>query len=210
MKVLFLYILLLIIFPNSAFSYSSIIGEENATKSDTIVYEIDIEKSRLDWYCDIHDGYIMLDSGYITIYNNEIIAGRFVICMESLIDLDIIDYELMRITFENTLKSIEFFNTAKFHHSVFEFDYVQKTNSGYNITGELELMSVVQCIDFDAEFEFSNDKLIATSDSITIDRTHWGITSMSKDDAKSDRSFIVPNEIGIVVHLVAYEYSNSQ
>ncbi len=172
--------------------------------SDTIVYQINIEESRLDWYCDIHNGYVSLDSGYIVISNNEIIDGRFVICMESIIDLDIDDYELMRITLENTLKSIEFFNSPKYHHSFFEFDYVEQSEKGYFITGELELMGVAQCIDFDSELEFNDTKLIATSDSIIIDRTHWGITSMSKEDAKSNQSFIVPNDIGIIVYLVAY------
>ena len=172
--------------------------------SDTIVYQINIEESRVDWYCDIHNGYISLDSGYIVISNNEIIDGRFVICMESIVDLDIDDYELMRITLENTLKSVDFFNTPKFHHSVFEFDNVEQSEKGYHITGELELMSVAQCISFNSEFEFDDNKLIATSDSIIIDRTHWGVTSMSEGDAKSNKSFIVPNDIGIIVHLVAY------
>ena len=143
------------------------------------------------------------DSGYISTYNDEIVAGRFVICMESIIDIDIDNYELMRITLENTLKSIEFFNTPIFHHSFFDFDYVEKSEKGYYITGELELMGIAQCIDFDSEFEFNDNNLIIISDSIIINRTHWGITSMSKDDAKSDQSFIVPDEIGIVVHLVA-------
>lgn len=189
-----------LVLPNWGFSFTNTPDEKYPTNSDTLVYKIDIEKSRLDWYCDIHDGYIMLDSGYITIVDKEIIAGRFVICMESIIDLDIEDYELMRITLENTLKSIEFFYTAKFHHSIFEFDYTKKSDKGYNITGELELLGVIQCINFNAEIEYNHDELIATSDSIVIDRTHWGITSMSKNDAKSDKSFIVPNDIGIVVH----------
>lgn len=179
-------------------------GGENVITNDTIVYHIDIEKSYIHWYCDLHNGHVYLDSGYILMYNDEVLAGRFVICMESIIDLDIDNYELMRITLENTLKSIEFFNAPLFHYSFFDFDYTEKSEVGYHITGELELMGVSQCIDFNSKFEFNDNNLIATSDSIIIDRTHWGITSMSKDDAKSDNSFIVPNEIGIIVHLVAY------
>ncbi len=204
MKLLLFHIILLVLLPMLVFAQANITEKEISNSNDTIVYQIDVDSSKLDWYCDIHNGHVFLDSGYISIYSGEIIAGRFVICMESIIDLDIDDYELMRITLENTLKSIEFFNTPKFHHSFFEFDHVNKTDDGYHITGELELMSVPQCIDFNAEFEFDHNNLIITSDSIVIDRTHWGITSMSKNDVKSDQSFIVPNEIGIVVHLVAY------
>jgi len=203
MKLFFYHILLLLALPTLVFAKLNIIEKTTDNSNDTITYQIDIEKSKLNWYCDIHNGHAYLDSGYISIYNDEIIAGRFVICMESIIDLDIDDYELMRLTLENTLKSIEFFNTPKFHHSFFEFDYTEKSEKGYHITGELELMGIAQCINFNAVFEFDDNNLIITSDSIIIDRTHWGITSMSKDDAKSNQSFIVPNEIGIVVHLVA-------
>ena len=204
MKLNLSYILILFILPITVFSKVNFIKDIPKTHTDTIVYQIDVDSSKLDWYCDIHNGHVFLDSGYISIYNGEIIAGRFVICMESIIDLDIDDYELMRITLENTLKSIEFFNTPVFHHSFFEFDNANKSDDGYHITGELELLGVAQCVDFGAEFEFDEDNLIIKSDSIVIDRTHWGVTSMSKNDVKSDQSFIVPNEIGIVVHLVAY------
>jgi len=204
MKLVLSHIILLLAIPIFAFSIDNNIGDDKSVNTDTLVYHIDIEISQLDWYCDIHHGYVLLDSGYIKVSNNEIIDGRFVICMESLIDLDIDNYELMKLTLENTLKSIDFFNTAKFHYSVFEFDLVEESEKGHDINGELELMGVSQCIDFNAKLVFDDNKLIATSDSIVIDRTHWGITSMSKDDAKSDKSFIVPNEIGIIVHLVAY------
>ena len=204
MKIIQFYILLFFVLPITISAKVNFSETTPLNNSDTIVYQIDIKESRVNWYCDIHNGYVSLDSGYIVISNNEIIDGRFVICMESIVDLDIDDYELMRITLENTLKSVEFFNTPKFHHSAFEFDYVEQSEKGYFITGELELMGVTQCIDFDSEFEVDGNKLIATSDSITIDRTHWGVTSMSEDDAKSNKSFIVPNDIGIIVNLVAY------
>ena len=181
-----------IIFPN----------KENPS-SDTIVYQIDTDSSYLHWYCDLHNGHVFLDSGYISIINDEIVSGRFVICMESILKLDIDDYELMRITLENTLKSIEFFNTPLFHHSFFEFDQSEESDKGYIITGELELMGVAQCISFDSKFDFDDNIVIITSDSIVINRTHWGITSMSEMDAKSNESFIIPDDIGIVVHLVA-------
>ncbi len=199
MKLLFFILLLPIVLFSEVNS-----DKENNIKynNDTIIYSIDNEKSRIDWYCDIHNGYIKLDSGNIKMYNGEIVSGRFVICMESVFDLDIDNYELMKVTLENTLKSVEFFNTVKFHTSDFEFDDAIVSENGYEITGELRLMNVSQCINFGSEFIFDDDSLMITSDSIIIDRTHWGITSMSKNDAKSDKSFIVPNDIGIVVHLI--------
>ena len=113
MKIFQIYILLFFVLPTTISAKVNFSETTPINNSDTIVYQINIEESRLDWYCDIHNGYISLDSGYIVISNNEIIDGRFVICMESIVDLDIDDYELMRITLENTLKSVEFFNSPK-------------------------------------------------------------------------------------------------
>jgi len=202
MKTIFTHIILFLLLHAVVFA-SENSPQSKAKTNDTVVYQIDTDSSYLHWYCDLHNGHIFLDSGYISMINNELVSGRFVICMESIVDLDIDNYELMRITLENTLKSIEFFNTPLFHHSYFEFDQCEKSDKGYTITGELELMGVAQCIDFDSKFELNNNDLTITSDSIIINRTHWGITSMSELDAKSNTSFIVPNDIGIVVHLVA-------
>jgi len=202
MKLLLSHILLLLLLPSVIFASIVVSNDEN-DGSDTIVYQIDTDSSYIHWYCDLHNGHVLLDSGYISIIDNELVEGKFVICMESILDLDIDDYELMRITLENTLKSIEFFNTPVFHHSFFKFDQSEKSDNGYIITGELELMSIAQCISFDSNFEFDNNNLTIKSDSIIINRTHWGITSMSEVDAKSNESFIVPDHIGIVVHLVA-------
>ena len=193
MKTLLSHIIILFLLNNVVF----------AIENDTVVYQIDIDSSYIHWHCDLHNGNVFFDDGYISMINNELISGKFTICMESIVDLDINDYELMRITLENTLKSIEFFNTPLYHHSYFEFDQSEKTKKGYNITGELTLMGIAQCINFNSEFEFDNNNLTITSDSIIINRIHWGITSMSELDAKSNDSFIVPNDIGIVVHLVA-------
>ena len=202
MKLLLSHILLLFLLPTVIFANINMPNNENGS-SDTIVYQIDTDSSYIHWYCDLHNGHVFLDSGYISLINDEVISGRFVICMESILNLDINDYELMRITLENTLKSIEFFNTPLFHHSFFEFDQSEKSDKGHIITGELELMGVEQCMSFNSKFDFDDNNLVITSDSLIINRTHWGITSMSEMDAKSNDSFIVPNDIGIVIHLVA-------
>ena len=197
MKNLLLYIITLLLLNNV------VVATGNATEKDTIIYQIDTTNSYIQWYCDLHNGNVFFDDGYISMINNELISGKFVICMESIVDLDINDYELMRITLENTLKSIDFFNTASFHQSLFNIDIATKSKKGYVITGELNLVGINECISFDSKFEFDNNNLTITSDSIIINRTNWGITSMSKEDAKSNESFIVPNDIGIIVHLVA-------
>ena len=66
-------------------------------------------------------------------------------------------------------------------------------------------MGITKCIDFQYDLILESDSLWAKTAEIVIDRTDWGSTSMSKDDAKNDKSFIVPNEIKIIVTLVAHQ-----
>ncbi len=171
--------------------------------TDTTIYIIDTDSSKVEWACDLHKGYVLFENGEVKISKGKIVGGTFNICMESIVDVDI-DYELMRITLENTLKSIEFFYTEKYHYSNFTIDYIETVHGSSSIYGDLTLLGITKCINFQYDLILESDSLWAKTSEIVIDRTDWGSTSMSKDDAKSDKSFIVPNEIKIIVTLFAY------
>ncbi len=181
--------------------FSTHSAKANIIISDTTSYTINTDSSKVEWACDLHNGYLLLEEGELLLVDGEIVNGDFRICMESIIDLDI-DYELMRITLENTLKSIEFFNTEKYHYSSFNIDYVENNNDNSLIYGDLTFLGVTKCIDFNYNTTLQNDSIFVTTEEIIIDRTDWGSTSMSKNDAKSDKSFIVPNDVKIKVILV--------
>ncbi len=183
----------------SFLQFSANLAEAEEIYSDTTSYTIDTDSSKVEWACDLHHGYLLLEEGKLLLVDGEIVLGDFRICMESIIDIDI-DYELMRITLENTLKSIEFFNTEKYHYSSFNIDFVENKNN--LIYGDLTFLGVTKCISFNYNTTLQNDSIFVTTEEIIIDRTDWGSTSMSKDDAKSDKSFIVPNDVKIKVILV--------
>ncbi len=183
----------------SFLQFSANLAEAEEIYSDTTSYTIDTDSSKVEWACDLHHGYLLLEEGKLLLVDGEIVNGDFRICMESIIDLDI-DYELMRKTLENTLKSIEFFNTEKYHYSSFNIDFVENKNN--LIYGDLTFLGVTKCISFNYNTTLQNDSILVTTEEIIIDRTDWGSTSMSKDDAKSDKSFIVPNDVKIKVILV--------
>jgi polyisoprenoid-binding protein YceI len=171
------------------------------TGSDTLTYLIDTSLSKVEWACDIHLGYLSFESGELQVFDGKLVGGSFDVCMESIIDIDI-DYDLMRLTLQNTLKSVEFFYAEKYHFSNFRIDHIEETPDGEIVFGDLTIVGVTNCISFPFELEFASGTLTATSGEIILDRTDWGITSMSKEDAKSDKSFIVPNDFKIVVTLV--------
>ena len=186
------------------FQISTLFANAEEITADTTIYIIDTDSSKIEWVCDLHKGYVLFENGEIKILNGKIVDGTFDICMESIVDVDI-DYELMRITLENTLKSIEFFYTEKYHYSNFTIDYIETVQGSSYIYGDLTILGVTKCINFQYDLILESDSLWAKTAEITIDRTDWGSTSMSKDDAKSDKSFIVPNEINITVTLVGFQ-----
>jgi len=179
------------------FSSTYLYAEENL--SDTTYFSINNDSSKVEWACDLHHGFILLENGELALVDNELVAGEFKICMGSITDLDI-DYDLMRETLQNTLKSIEFFNTEIYHYSSFDIDYVDNTNK--IIYGDLTFLGVAKCVELKYNLTLSNDSIVAISQEITIDRSDWGSISMSKEDAKCDKSFIVPNDVKIKVTLV--------
>ena len=170
---------------------------------DTTTYFVDIEKSKVEWFCSKHTGYVKFKSGYLKFKDDDIVDGNFTICMDSIVNCDI-DYELMRLTLHNVLKSREFFNVEKYPVSTFHINSSRKLEGNeYCISGNMELLGVSRPVSFHSEVDFDNGILQATSKKFIIDRTEWGITTMSKDYVESEDSFIVTNEIGLVIHLVA-------
>ena len=71
------------------------------------------------------------------------------------------------------------------------------------ISGNMKLKQVSRSVSFHCDLNTDNEILKATTEKFIIDRTEWGITSMSKDHVNSDDSFIVTDEIGLIIHIVA-------
>jgi len=92
--------------------------------TDTTVYIIDTDSSKIKWECDLHNGYVLFENGELKVVNGKIVDGTLNACMESIVDLDI-DYELMQLTLQNTLKSIDFFYSEKYHFSKFAIDHIE-------------------------------------------------------------------------------------
>jgi len=202
MKFLFA-ILLVFLFQSSVYS-----AEGEGITSDTVVYIIDTDSSKVEWECDLHNGYVLFENGELKVVDGEIVDGTLNACMESIIDLDI-DYELMRLTLQNTLKSIEFFYSEKYHFSNFTVDHIESTQGSPTIFGDLTILGVTKCVSFQYKVIFESDTLQAKTNTIILDRTDFGNTSMSLEDAKSDKSFIVPNDFKIIVTLVGVKDSTN-
>ena len=200
-KYISLLLFLIQMFPLTSFAFSPKSSQNGQKeKADTVTYVVDTINSRVNWSCNIHYGFILLKSGTLKVVNDSIVSGRVIIKMDSVTDIDI-DYELMRKTLQNTLRSKDFLNTEKYHYSTFSIDHVDYRNDSTLVTGDLTFLGVTRCISFLSAFTVKGDSVFAESGKFVIDRTDFGNTTMSKDDAKSDKSFIVPNEVIIQISL---------
>ena len=177
------------------------IAQNYYVAGDTIYYEIDTVKSYLAWSCDSHNGMVPLKSGEVKVVENIIVAGNFVVKMDSLKDLDI-DYTLMRETLHNTLKSSFFFDVANYPTADFTLDYVEPLGKNrYAVSGDLSIKDIVNCIHFKSKIRFDKKIFSAISDTFDVDRTQYGITLYSPGEAADDNSVVVSNEIHFVVHI---------
>jgi polyisoprenoid-binding protein YceI len=185
----------------SSFIFFTSFSQKNE-KSPT-QYQIVTANSVLYWRADIHRGTIPFCKGVLTVENNSLNDGTFSLCMDSITNTNI-DYYLMKTVLENTLKSKEFFFTDKFPKAVFDI-YSSFTNeqNKLSISGDLTLKDITKCISFEAKLEITGDSLFAMSDSIRIDRTDWGIFTMSKKYVKGDEAYIVSDTLVLIVKIAA-------
>ncbi len=178
-------------------------GSEPA-KSDTIAYKIDVQKSKLYWSCNIHRGYVLVKEGTLKILNDNIVGATLVFQMDSIVDVDI-TYDLMRLTLQNVLKSDVFFDTKKYPTSRFLLDKVTHIKGDtFHVVGDLELMGVDGCIEFNVQMIRKGKMLEMKSEKFYIDRLRWGITSYSQLAATGEENFIVSDSIGISFGLKAF------
>ena len=179
----------------------SSVAQKKINDVDTITYDMDTVQSYLSWSCDKHYGIVPLKSGKIQVVRQAVVAGSFVVNMDSLKDLDI-DYMLMRETLHNTLKSGFFFDVANFPTAEFVLDYAEPVENNYfQISGDLRVKDIVNCIHFKSKIMFDEKAFSAISDTFDVDRTQYGITIYSPEEAADDQSVVVSDEIHFVVHL---------
>ena len=135
--------------------------------------DIKIKDSALTWVgskiTGSHEGTIGLKSGYLTLDNNDLVGGEFVIDMTTIVCTDLSGKG--KASIESHLKSDDFFSVDKFPNASLTILNVDKKNLGqYQVNANITIKGITQKIVFDAELEdkTANAKLI-------IDRTLFGI-----------------------------------
>lgn len=166
-------------------------------------YRVEPAQSKVQWHgykafnFGEHSGLIDLKRGELSLANGQL-KGSFEIDMNSLRCLDFLDEEDGGKSFNDHLKSDDFFSVAKFPTAVFTItktDKIKDAAAGqpnYEVTGNLTLKGVTNSLKFNAEVQTQGAKVTAKG-RFKFDRTKWNVRYGSNkffgeigDDAISD------------------------
>ncbi len=121
-----------------------------------------------------HDGTIAFDNGTLTLKDNKIAGGTFVIDMKSIVCTDLTD-EGSNKRLVGHLWSDDFFSVEKFNQSKLVVNKVeQKSGNGYRFYGELTIKDITKPIEFDAQVNVASGKVTANG-VMTINRALYDI-----------------------------------
>ena len=135
--------------------------------------DVKIKDSALTWVgskvTGSHEGTIELKSGYLTLDNNNLVGGEFVIDMTTIVCTDLSGKG--KASIEGHLKSDDFFSVDKFPTASLTILDVKKKSLGqYQVNANITIKGMTQEIMFDAEIKEKTAKA-----KLVIDRTEFGI-----------------------------------
>ena len=182
------------------------LGNTSSKPAPTVYYKMDSEASNVFWRSPPHNGTLKIKSLNMDFVDGALIAANCSIDMTSITDKDI-DYEMMKGTLENVLKSEDFFNVEKYPEAHFELFAVSPLEENtYEVLGDFIIFDTPICHEFEAEIVFKNDSLYFDTKPIILDRTDWGMYYLSpKNPAPKDgeNGFVVSDTITVQIKLRA-------
>lgn len=185
-----------------------------SNEETTKVYQVNIEKSKLNWTCGkmmggSHTGAVTFISGELHGNDAKLVNGKFEIDLKSITNTDITD-KAKNADLVGHLKSPDFFDTDKNPTSTLEIISITlvdpaATDANYKIVANLTIKGITKEISFPALIK-SNGSEISASAKFTINRKDWGMnygTEGSVANLAKDR--IINNNIDFTVSVTATE-----
>ncbi|WP_226064275.1 YceI family protein [Kaistella polysaccharea] len=159
---------------------------EVSTSTDGAVYEIDTLNSRIEWkgYKVVksdqssHFGTINFESGQLTVKNNMLESGNFVVDMNSLTSVDLKDDAEQLNKLNSHLKSGDFFETEKFPTASYEITKVSPAEAGdYNtvLDGNLTIKGITKPVQFNANVSVKEGEVSVATEPKDIKREDFGV-----------------------------------
>lgn len=177
------------------------------SEKDQTVYKIEQGQSKVVWtgkkVTGQHTGTLALESGVVTLNDDELAGAEIKLDMNSIANTDLTDPQWNKKLVDH-LKSDDFFSVEKYPQGSFVSTSMVK-NSGeasYKVTGNLTLKGITHEISFPVNVEVEGNRLTANG-SATIDRTKWNIKYGSGSFFSGLGDKMIYDEFDIEFNLVA-------
>ena len=163
-------------------------------------------ESKIDWVgrkvTGAHNGTIGITGGTLTFDNEKLTGGKFTIDTASIKILDITDPGT-NAQFFGHLASDDFFSIEKFPAAILEITSVTpKSNTQYDIDGNLTIKGITHPITFSAEIKSGTDTLTAAA-KLVIDRTKYEMKFRSGNFFKDLGDTLIYNDFDLDVLITA-------
>ncbi len=166
--------------------------------------EVDIETSVLEWIgskpMDSHNGILKLSQGILTLENEKIKSGDFVIDMNTINCLDLKSGN-GKERLEGHLKDGDFFDVAKFPTAKFAITEVEEKGEKLEITGDLTIKNKTKSISFPATLKTTETGYSLVSNKFKINRLDFGVTYKSKTIFAKLKDKFINDEIEFIIKL---------
>ena len=168
---------------------------------ETQKFEIVSAQSNIDWVghkvTGAHNGTIAIKVGWLTLNDNKLNEGKFIIDTTSIVILDVTD-PATNAQFAGHLASDDFFSSEKYPEAVLEITSV----TGNHVEGNLTIKGITHAIGFDAAININGDTLTATG-KIVIDRTKYEMRFRSGNFFKDLGDTLIYNDFDLNVSITA-------
>lgn len=161
-------------------------SSEVLTTTNGRLYVVDTMNSKVEWKGfkvfktdnTSHIGSIKFESGEVTINENKLESGKFVVALTTLANSDIKDAE-ESAKLDGHLKSADFFDVEKFPTASYEITKVTEATEGsdYNtiLDGNLTIKGITKPISFNANVKIGEGELQIATEPKDISRDEFGI-----------------------------------
>lgn len=186
-------------------------SNEVLTSNEGQIYVVDTMNSKAEWKGfkvvksdnTSHIGTLKFESGEVTVKDNKLESGQFVIDMNSITNEDLKDNE-SNSKLIGHLKSTDFFETEKFPTASFEITKISEGASGsdYNtvLDGNLTLKGITKPATFNANVKLRDGELSIATEPKDINRDEFGI-KFQMPAAEG----LIKNEINVQMKVKAIE-----
>lgn len=189
-------------------------NETEATQAEEVetvaieatTYTVEADSSSVAWKgfkpTSSHHGTINLTEGTISVANDTVVGGEFVIDMKSIKNIDLEDPEWNGKLIGH-LASADFFDSENHPTSSFAITGIEEKDGKTFVKGNLTIKEIVKNIEFPAVITVGEEEVTLVSEPFTIDRTDWDIKYNSGKFFENLQDKLIKDEIELAVNVTA-------